>query len=119
MWNPAFNYIERRTATLLDWHRSLCLWVRVGRGTPERPGLLLALEQGGQTPISNGGSGAAYFSSVIFHWAHNASPASMGMSSPPNAKQSLESCAIRSLVRENGAGREAQPHQEATSLRTH
>ena len=30
------------------WHRSFCLgWVRLYRGTPERPGIMLALDRGG------------------------------------------------------------------------
>jgi cation transport protein ChaC len=29
------------------WRRSFCFWVPLGRGTPELPGLMLALERGG------------------------------------------------------------------------
>jgi cation transport protein ChaC len=47
MWNPAFSYAERRNGTLRGWHRRFCLWMRLGRGTPERPGLMLALDRGG------------------------------------------------------------------------
>lgn len=49
MWNPAFSYVERRNGTLRGWHRQFCLWMRLGRGTPERPGLMLALDRGGTT----------------------------------------------------------------------
>jgi cation transport protein ChaC len=49
MWNPAFSYAERRIGTLRGWHRRFCLWLRLGRGTPERPGLMLALDRGGTT----------------------------------------------------------------------
>jgi cation transport protein ChaC len=49
MWNPAFSYVERRNGTLRGWHRRFCLWMRLGRGTPERPGLMLALDRGGTT----------------------------------------------------------------------
>jgi cation transport protein ChaC len=49
MWNPAFAFAERRRATLHGWHRRFCLWMRLGRGTAERPGLTLALDRGGMT----------------------------------------------------------------------
>ncbi len=49
MWNPAFAFAERRSATLHGWHRRFCLWMRLGRGTAERPGLTLALDRGGMT----------------------------------------------------------------------
>lgn len=47
IWNPAFHYIERRTARIHGFHRQFCLWSRAGRGSPERPGLMLSLESGG------------------------------------------------------------------------
>ena len=47
MWNPAFHYLERQTALLYGFHRRFCLWTHAGRGTPENPGLTLALERGG------------------------------------------------------------------------
>jgi cation transport protein ChaC len=47
MWNPAIHYAERKLATVHGWHRRFCLWMRAGRGTPERPGLMLALDRGG------------------------------------------------------------------------
>jgi cation transport protein ChaC len=47
MWNPLFHFAERRPATLRGFHRSFCLRSIVGRGTPERPGLMLALDNGG------------------------------------------------------------------------
>lgn len=47
IWNPAFNYIEKRCALVHGWHRSFCLKLFMGRGTPEKPGLMLALERGG------------------------------------------------------------------------
>ena len=48
MWNPALEFVERRTATALGWHRRFCLWMHAGRGSPEQPGLMLALDQGGR-----------------------------------------------------------------------
>lgn len=47
IWNPAFHFAERRTARVHGFHRQFCLLSRAGRGTPERPGLMLALEPGG------------------------------------------------------------------------
>jgi len=47
MWNPAFHFVERRTARIHGFHREFCLWARAGRGSPERPGLMLSLEAGG------------------------------------------------------------------------
>ena len=47
MWNPAFHHVEQRTGRASGWHRSFCLWNTFGRGSPENPGLTLALEAGG------------------------------------------------------------------------
>jgi len=47
IWRPEFEFVERRQATLHGYHRALCLWSRVNRGTPECPGLVLGLDRGG------------------------------------------------------------------------
>lgn len=47
IWNPAFHFTERRSARLHGYHRQFCLWARAGRGSPARPGLMLAIERGG------------------------------------------------------------------------
>jgi len=47
MWNPAFHHVEQRPARAAGWHRRFCLWNTFGRGSPENPGLTLALEFGG------------------------------------------------------------------------
>lgn len=47
MWNPAFLYAERRSGLVHGYHRSYCMWTAGGRGTPELPGLMLALDYGG------------------------------------------------------------------------
>jgi cation transport protein ChaC len=48
MWRPEFPFCERREARVRGWHRRFCLWQRGFRGTPERPGVMLALDRGGQ-----------------------------------------------------------------------
>lgn len=47
MWNPAIEYVEHAQGRLHGYHRRFALWTPLGRGTPERPGLTLALERGG------------------------------------------------------------------------
>lgn len=45
MWDPGFAYVERQSAVLDGWHRSFCMQSIHYRGTPESPGLVLALDQ--------------------------------------------------------------------------
>lgn len=47
IWNPAMHFVEKRTARIHGYHRRFCLWSPLGRGTAEKPGLMLALESGG------------------------------------------------------------------------
>lgn len=49
IWNPISEFDCRRVATLHGWHRSFCIRLIAGRGTPEQPGRMLALEPGGRT----------------------------------------------------------------------
>lgn len=49
IWNPACAFLEHRVGTALGWHRSFCLgWTHVYRASPDRPGLMLALDRGGR-----------------------------------------------------------------------
>lgn len=47
MWNPALRYTERRAALVHGFHREFCLLSLAGRGSPEKPGLMMSLEPGG------------------------------------------------------------------------
>lgn len=47
MWNPCIDFVDRQPALLHGYHRNFCLRSPTGRGTPECPGLMLALKPGG------------------------------------------------------------------------
>ncbi|GAB3627159.1 gamma-glutamylcyclotransferase [Pandoraea terrae] len=47
IWNPGVPVEENLHARVFGYHRGLYLWSRVNRGTPEHPGLVLALDRGG------------------------------------------------------------------------
>jgi len=47
IWNPSGAYGPGVPATVHGWHRSFCLKLLRFRGTPERPGLMMALDRGG------------------------------------------------------------------------
>ena len=44
IWHPGFPVTEQRLARLPGWHRSFCMRSIHHRGTPEAPGLVLALD---------------------------------------------------------------------------
>lgn len=50
IWNPAILISGRRIATAIGWHRSFCLSVKMGRGSPDNPGAMLGLREGGRCP---------------------------------------------------------------------
>ena len=47
IWNPMVHFVQREVAHTPGWHRNFCLQTKGGRGTPENPGLMLGLREGG------------------------------------------------------------------------
>lgn len=47
IWKPAFDHVEARASIAHGWRRSFCINLIDWRGTPEVPGLMLALDRGG------------------------------------------------------------------------
>jgi len=47
IWNPVIEIAERHTGRIYGYHRRYCLKTKIGRGTPEKPGLVLGLDHGG------------------------------------------------------------------------
>lgn len=48
IWDPAVYVEEYRRGVLTGWRRSFCMRLEGGRGSHARPGLMAALDQGGQ-----------------------------------------------------------------------
>jgi glutathione-specific gamma-glutamylcyclotransferase len=47
MWKPACEIDGQEMALLNGWHRKFCIRIARWRGTPENPGLMMALDRGG------------------------------------------------------------------------
>ncbi|MHB2168647.1 gamma-glutamylcyclotransferase [Alsobacter sp. R-9] len=47
IWKPSGEYGPPMAGTVHGWHRSFCLRVLRFRGTPDSPGLMMALDRGG------------------------------------------------------------------------
>lgn len=47
MWNPAIAVIDSKKTHVRGYHRTFCLTLPVGRGTIEKPGLMLGIDRGG------------------------------------------------------------------------
>jgi len=45
LWHPGFAHVETVLGRLSGYHRSFCMWSIHHRGTAERPGLVLALDE--------------------------------------------------------------------------
>jgi cation transport protein ChaC len=48
LWKPACEVAESRGAVVQGWHRAFCIRVARFRGTPDRHGLMMAIDRGGQ-----------------------------------------------------------------------
>jgi cation transport protein ChaC len=48
LWKPAFQCLEQRQGVLAGYHREFCILVKRIRGSEEAPGLMMALDQGGE-----------------------------------------------------------------------
>lgn len=47
VWKPSGDLAEQCRSTAFGWHRSFCIEMRSWRGSPEQPGLMMALRRGG------------------------------------------------------------------------
>lgn len=47
IFNPVMDFVDRARGRIYGHHRRFCLWTRLGRGSPDCPGLVLALDRGG------------------------------------------------------------------------
>ncbi len=47
IWNPAFAFTESRCGKVFGYHRRFTFWSKMGRGSADRPGMMLGLARGG------------------------------------------------------------------------
>lgn len=48
IWKPEVDHIEERMGRAQGWHRTFCFRITRYRGTQETPGLMMAMDRGGQ-----------------------------------------------------------------------
>ncbi len=48
IWKPEIEHVGEELGVARGWHRAFCLRMPRFRGTPEQPGLMMALDRGGQ-----------------------------------------------------------------------
>ncbi|WP_372841255.1 gamma-glutamylcyclotransferase [Phaeovulum sp.] len=48
IWKPEIEHRAEQTGVARGWHRAFCLQQHRFRGTPDHPGLMMALDRGGQ-----------------------------------------------------------------------
>ena len=48
IWKPEIEHTDERVAVARGWHRSFCMKMTRWRGTKANPGLMMALDRGGQ-----------------------------------------------------------------------
>src|SRR5215213_3354841 len=48
IWKPEIEHVDDQLGSARGWHRTFCFRMHRFRGTPEQPGLMMALDRGGQ-----------------------------------------------------------------------
>lgn len=48
IWKPEIEHVGEQNGVARGWHRAFCFRISRFRGTPEEPGLMMALDRGGQ-----------------------------------------------------------------------
>ncbi len=48
IWKPEVEHLEERIGTARGWHRAFCFQIMLFRATRDLPGLMMALDRGGQ-----------------------------------------------------------------------
>jgi cation transport protein ChaC len=48
IWKPEVEHVEERMGRAHGWHRAFCFRITRFRGTPDRPGIMMAMDRGGQ-----------------------------------------------------------------------
>src|SRR5262249_39385807 len=48
IWKPEIEHVGEQLGVAQGWHRAFCFRMPRYRGTPEQPGLMMALDRGGQ-----------------------------------------------------------------------